>query len=160
MKRPDFYSKHVAARIPCVNVIAVAVVSVLVTSCAVVLVGPYDEVTDQAITELETKTEQFLVKMELGGGDYQSNKSFYRDAKASVRAIRLRAELYEKNEGELRELDLLAQNFDNLAKLHRLGSLTGNAGSIARTQIETNFQSLIRIELAKKRSSGVSNKTS
>jgi hypothetical protein len=142
------------------SLIAVAIVGAFVTSCAVVFVGPYDEITDKAINDLAIKTEQFLAKMEATSGDYESNRSFYRDAKASIRSIRLRAELYEKNEGELKELDLLDQNFDNLAKLHRLGSLTGMTGSIARTQIEANFKSLIQIELAKKRSSGVSKTTS
>jgi hypothetical protein len=155
-----YHPKRAGRRLPDMSLIAVAIVGAFVASCAVVFVGPYDEITDKAINDLAMKTEQFLAKMEATGGDYESNRSFYRDAKASIRSIRLRAELYEKNEGELKELDLLDQNFDNLAKLHRLGSLTGMTGSIARTQIEANFKSLIQIELAKKRSSGVSKTTS
>jgi hypothetical protein len=155
-----YYPKRAGRRLRDMSLIAVAIVGAFVTSCAVVFVGPYDEITDKAINDLAMQTEQFLAKMEATGGDYESNRSFYRDAKASIRSIRLRAELYEKNEGELKELVLLDQNFDNLAKLHRLGSLTGITGSIARTQIEANFKSLIQIELAKKRSSGVSKTTS
>jgi hypothetical protein len=160
MRHSRYYSKRQTKRIIYNRLVGIAVISVLVASCAVVLVGPYDEVTDKAITDLAMKTEQFFVRMESNGGSYESNRSFYQDAKASIRAIRLRAELYEKNQGELTELDLLAANLDNLAKLHRLGPLTGNVASIARTQIETNFKSLMQIELAKKRSSGVSAKTS
>ena len=135
-----------------------AILSLFICSCAVVLVGPYDEVTDKAISDLETKTEQFLAKMESTKGSYEANKSFYDDAKASIRAIRLRAELYgtEKNKGELDDIDKLGQAFDQLAELHQIGPLAGRAGNTARSLIETNFQALLQIELAKKRSSGIS----
>jgi hypothetical protein len=130
-------------------------------SCAVVFVGPYDEVTDKAISDLETKTEQFLAKMESTKGSYEANKSFYVDAKASIRAIRLRAELYgrDKNKGELDDIDRLEKAFDLLAELHKTGPLIGGergSGTLARAEIETNFQALLQIELAKKRSSGIS----
>jgi hypothetical protein len=56
----------------------------------------------------------------------------------------------------LKLLDDLSGNLDNLAALHRLGPLTGTAGDTARTLIESNFESLLQVELAKKRSNGVS----
>lgn len=124
--------------------------------CAVTLVGPYDEVTDQAITDLANRTEQFLVRMQTTGAPYQGNEAFYTDAKARLATIRLRAQLYANNQGELNELDLLSANLEKLAALHRLGPLTGTTGKAARQLIETNFESLLQIELAKKRSSGVS----
>jgi len=124
--------------------------------CAVTLVGPYDEVTDQAITDLANRTEQFLVRMQTTGAPYQGNEAFYTDAKARLATIRLRAQLYANNQGELTEIDLLSANLDKLAALHRVGPLTGPTGKAARQLIETNFESLLQIELAKKRSSGVS----
>jgi hypothetical protein len=124
--------------------------------CAVTLVGPYDEVTDQAITDLANRTEEFLTRMEATGAPYHGNESFYSDAKARLRTIRLRAELYPNNTGEVKLLDQLSQNLDNLADLHRAGPLTGTAGDAARKLIETNFEALLQVELAKKRSSGIS----
>lgn len=124
--------------------------------CAVTLVGPYDEVTDQAVTDLANRTEQFLVRMQTTGASYQGNEAFYTDAKARLATIRLRAQLYANNQGELKEIDLLSANLGNLAALHRAGPLTGAVGMHARQLIETNFESLLQIELAKKRSSGVS----
>jgi hypothetical protein len=132
----------------------------LSSGCAVTLVGPYDEVTDQAITDLANRTEQFLVRMQTTGAPYQGNEAFYTDAKARLATIRLRAQLYANNQGELKEIDLLSSNLDNLAALHRVGPLTGAVGMHARQLIETNFESLLQIELAKKRSSGVSAPTS
>jgi hypothetical protein len=133
-----------------------AVALTLLLSSCVVFVGPYDEVTDKAITDLQVKTEQFLAKMEVTGGSYSENRNFYEEAKGSIRSIELRAALYEKNEGELKALKLLEENLDNLAELHQAGPLKGRALTAARSSLETNFQSLIQIELAKKRSSGVS----
>ena len=136
-----------------------ALLAVLFSSCAVMLVGPYDEITDKAITDLAYRTQLFFAKTEADGSGYAANASFYRDAHASLRAIRLRAELYPKNTGELKAIDLLSQNFDNLAELHRDGPLTGLAGKTARQLIETNFHALLQIELSKKRSSGVPSPT-
>jgi hypothetical protein len=94
--------------------------------------------------------------VETTGEPYHGNESFYSDAKARLRTIRLRSALYPNNTGELKLLDLLSENLDNLAELHRAGPLTGAAGDSARKLIETNFESLLQVELAKKRSSGVS----
>jgi hypothetical protein len=52
----------------------------LALSSCVVFVGPYDEVTDKAITDLQVKTEQFLAKLEVNGGSYSDNRSFYEEA--------------------------------------------------------------------------------
>jgi hypothetical protein len=154
--KPDLVTEYIPMRYRRSLQCAVALTAFIVSSC-VMFVGPYDEVTDKAISDLEIKTEQFIAKMENTHGDYASNKAFYVDAKASVRSIKLRAELYPKNSGELKELDLLSQNLDNLEKLHRAGPLTGLVADGARTALEANFKSLMQIELAKKRSSGVSN---
>src|ERR1700675_3254939 len=78
--------------------------------CAVTLVGPYDEVTDQAITDLANRTEEFLTRVETTGEPYHGNESFYSDAKARLRTIRLRSALYPNNTGELNLLDLLSEN--------------------------------------------------
>jgi hypothetical protein len=94
--------------------------------------------------------------MEATSAPYHGNETFYSDAKARLRAIRLRAELYPKNTGELTLLDKLSENLDNLSDLHRAGPLTGTAGEVARKLIETNFQALLQVELAKKPSSGIS----
>ena len=138
--------------------VAIAVIALFTASCAVMFVGPNDEVTDKAINDLQTKTEQFLAKMDSTRGSYSANKGFYDEAKASVRAIRLRAEVYgkDKNKGELDNIDRLQVAFDQLSELHRAGPLAGQPAIIARGLIETNFQALIQIELSKKRSSGVS----
>lgn len=135
---------------------AAAILGLLISSCAVMLVGPYDEVTDKAITDLETKAEHFFAKQSKAVS-YEDTKSFVQDAQGSINAIRLRAEVYgkDKNSGELRELDLLSQNLNNLLDLAKTNP-SQDAWEPARTLVETNFQALIQIELAKKRSSGVS----
>jgi hypothetical protein len=128
----------------------------LLAGCAVTLVGPYDEVTDQAITDLANRTEEFLARMQATGAPYHGNESFYSDAKARLATIKLRAALYPNNTGEVKLLDQFSGNLDNLAELHRAGPLTGTVGSTARSTIESNIESLLQVELAKKRSSGIS----
>lgn len=133
--------------------------------CAVSFIGPYDEVTDRAITDLQNRTELFLNRVEVADNGYEANQTFYREMKASLATIRLREEIYARKlqdgsadpaDPTLKEIRLLQENFENLERLQKAGSLSGLPGRTAHQLIETNFRSLLQLELAKKRSSGVS----
>lgn len=157
----------------------ILLLALLISGCAVSFIGPYDELTDRAITDLQNRTELFITRMRETGGRYSQNRDFYSDARARLASIRLREELYARklkrdqsdtstpevvlkkgqpdpNDPTLRLIELLRGNLDQLEKLHQEGPLTGTAGKVAHQLINTNFQSLLQLELAKKRSSGVS----
>lgn len=130
---------------------------ILLAGCAVNWVAPYDAVFDQGVSQLHLDTNAFLVRMASTGASYEGNSRFYQEVQGKIGALRARAEFYgtEKNKGTLSLLDSLAANFENLKELHGAGPLTGDAGKHARTLINSNFRSLLQVELAKKRSSGV-----
>ncbi len=144
-------TSNLAFRLPSLVVLC----CLMLSGC--LMVSPYDEVTDRAITELEVKTELFFARVQGDGSGYTANRTFYQETKASLKAIRLRANAHVKNEGEVKLIDQLAENFDNLAELHKVGQLTGLAGTTAYDLIVTNFRSLIQVEIAKKRSLSMSN---
>ena len=142
----------------------IAVFLVLLVGCQVQLVSQYDEQTDVAVTELQKKTEWFLLELEaLSTSDkpeaaarrtYAANEGFYRDAQVAITSMRLRAEAIPKNELTIQEITLLEQSFESLRQLHVQG---GNAGLRAvvveplRSSLNTHFGAIIKLELAKKR---------
>jgi hypothetical protein len=137
---------------------------VLLAACQVQLVSQYDEQTDVAVTELQKRTERFLLELEaLGGSDkpeaaarrtYAANEGFYRDAQVAITSMRLRAQAIPKNELTIQEIALLEQSFESLRQLHVQG---GNAGlrtvivEPVRSSLNTHFGAIIKLELSKKR---------
>ena len=122
------------------------------TSCAVMLVGPYDPVTDAAVQDLAKETEVFIADVTLGDESYSQHAKFYRKAEGSLRAIELRAGLYPKNEAELALIERLRKAFSNLRSIHReVGPFRASEAEGVRSLL----RSLLHHELSKKRSAGV-----
>ena len=135
-------------------------ITALVWSGCVMFVSPYDEVTDKAISDLSTQTEQFFAKS-ASKISYSDTNSFVTQAKGSLQAIRLRSELYgDKNKGEISDIDKLQQNFDLLLSLTKTPPVSATEWNVAHAEIQSNFRSLMQIELAKKHSGVSEAKTS
>lgn len=130
----------------------------LLSSCAVMFVAPYDEVFDRQVSEFHQKTASFLARMNSTHGSYEANRAFYSEADATIEVLRSRASLYNeaKNRGTLREIDLLEKAFDDLAKMHRAGPIVGEGYQAARNLLSVHFRALLQIELHKKHSAAVS----
>ena len=122
----------------------------LLAGCSVLFVAPYDAIVDQSLTNLYAQTLTFLDRMERTGDSYARQRAFYDEAKGTVSAIKVRAALLPKNSGTIKNLDELSGQYDRLAELHRRGPLVGLKAKIARELIDSNFRSLMQLELHKK----------
>lgn len=124
----------------------------LLGGCAVMFVGPYDPVTDDAIQDLAKNTEVMIAQVTGGSGSYRRQAAFYREAEGALRAIELRAGLYPKNEAELELTAKLRAAFKNLESIHReVGPFREREAEGVRSLL----RSLLHHELSKKRSAGV-----
>jgi hypothetical protein len=88
-------------------------VQTLGCSFKVRLVGEYDEITDQAVTELYKKTKGFFLKLQRASGQeasYEENKGFYEEVQGDIAVLILRAEITEEN----LKRNPLTQNFKDL----------------------------------------------
>ncbi len=125
-----------------------ALLCLALAGCAVQFVSRYDEFTDRALHDLHIRTNEFIARASATRATYAESVPFYEEAKATVRAIRTRAELQADNQNEINQLVALEDQFERLEAKHRLGPLRPSlAGSL-----ELGFRKLIRIQLAKKRS--------
>lgn len=131
----------------------------LLASCSVLFVSPYDEMTDRALTELVAKTETFLAryaattdtttgKLLKSGKAYDDEAAkFYNEARGAAAGILLRSEQKEKNAEEIQQLKNLITRYDQLEASHRLGTITKNsAAGLHRT-----LRALLQVQLTKKR---------
>lgn len=127
----------------------------VLTGCVTVkLVADYDSQTDQSVTEVQQRTEEFLVKMERMIGKpeaaYENNVQFYDEMKVKLSGIQVRANAIPKNDVTIEMLKLLSQNMDDFEALHKKGLTTNDIPPI-RTAMNVGCTAILKLELAKKR---------
>lgn len=123
--------------------------------CAVKLISSYDETTDKTVTALQKKTEAHLVALEAVEGlpecRFEKHKPFYEEARVDVSAIAIRAAAIPKNEITTEQTFLLSKSLENLENLHKLSCLSKDQIAILRTQFNSSFTAILKLELAKRR---------
>jgi len=126
--------------------------------CAVHFVSDYDEVTDRTITELQARTEAFVLKMaDAAGtpaGTYDSNKVFYTEAKATILTIESRASTMPRNQTTVDQLKKLEENIALMAELHQKAGdkgLTSDLAGPVRDILDVQFRAIMKHEMDKKR---------
>jgi hypothetical protein len=133
----------------------VLVTALVLSGCAVKLVSNYDETTDKAVTALQKKTEAHLVRLGAEEGapecTYDRHKQFYEEAKVDISAISVRAAAIPKNEITTQQTILLSQSLDSLEKLHKIKCLSKDQIAPLRTQFNSSFTAILKLELAKRR---------
>lgn len=127
----------------------------ILSGCEVKLIGSYDETTDKAVTALQKKTEAHLVGLEAVEGlpecKYENHKQFYEEEKVDISAISVRAAAIPKNEITIEQTVLLSRSFESLEKLHKIACLSKEQIAPLRTQFNTSFTAILKLELAKSR---------
>lgn len=145
---------HPSTRRNQISAVLVAAVMAL-SGCAIQLISKYDEATDKAVTALQKKTETHLVALEAVQGQpdckYEKHKPFYEEAKVDISAIAVRAAATPKNEITTQQAGLLASSLASLEKLHRIACLSGEQIAPLRTQFNSSFTAILKLELAKRR---------
>jgi hypothetical protein len=107
--------------------IILIILAVQTAGCAfrITLVGDYDEITDQAVTELHKITKAFFCRLQRASGQeasYEANKQFYEQAQGQIAALILRAEVTEKTLKRnplTKNFKDLQQQYEDLELLHK-----------------------------------------
>ena len=129
----------------------------LLASCSVLFVSPYDEITDRGVNDLVARTETFLVRyagvtddtgatVQRGRAYDAAAATFYSEARGAASAMLLRSSEKAKNEEEIEILTSVDNQYRQLEASHRLGRITRkSAAGLHRT-----LRSLLRVQLIKK----------
>ena len=138
---------------------AALLVAALVSGCPVQFISLYDEQTDKAVTALQRKVDSFLVRLEGQSKppecSHESHRRFYEEARVDLSGIQVRAGASAQNEKTVEQLALLASSLGSLEKLHRLkgrqACLEADELAPLRSNFNTSFTAILKLELAKKR---------
>ncbi|WP_417915691.1 hypothetical protein [Candidatus Electronema sp. JM] len=122
-------------------------------------ISNYDQETDISVTSLQKITEAHLLSLDTVSGDAQkckyeneNYKKFYEEMKIDVSSISLRADaIPNDNTRTKKQIDLLRNSLGDLEKLHKLSCLSPEQIKIARSNLESSFKAVLKLELAKKR---------
>jgi len=135
--------------------VAILALALAVSGCSIKLISSYDETTDKTVTDLQKKTEAHLVALEAVEGlpecIYEKHKKFYDEARVDVSAIAVRAAAIPKNEITTEQTILLSNSLDSLGKLHKIACLSKDQIKPLRTQFNSSFTAILKLELAKRR---------
>ncbi|TCJ12324.1 hypothetical protein EZJ19_12350 [Parasulfuritortus cantonensis] len=146
---------HPAHRPRIAALLLAAGLALAAAGCSIRLVSNYDETTDKAVSALQKKTETHLVALEAAEGlpecRYDHYPAFYKEAKVDVSAIAVRAAAIPNNELTTEETQLLARNYDALEQLHKIACLSKDQIATLRSQFNTCFTAILKLELAKRR---------
>lgn len=139
-------------------VVVTLLLLVATTACTVRLIAEYDEVLDKSITDFQTKTETFLAKLQSSQGTpdatYDKNKDYYDQSIATLNTMRVRAIATPKSSIIVQQIDLMKGTIEDFRKLHQstgAAGLTTGAIDATRSALETQFEAMLKLELALKR---------
>jgi hypothetical protein len=146
-----------------VMTLALTFLLVIVTNgCKVQFISDYDAVLDQDVTTLQQSTEAFLNQLQNEVGTpaaaYSANTDFYVKTNASLATMATRAASQPKSKIIVGEVAALQSTYTDMQKLHQLNGDKGlSSANIANTRsaLESEFTSILTLELALKANSGV-----
>jgi hypothetical protein len=140
--------------------VAAAAVLALSPGCTVRLISDYDEVIDAKATELRSKLDAFLSKLERTAGTddakHEKFASFYEEVRAELSSMLLRAKLAPKSETVQEQITLASKSVDTLEEIHKkFGVDKEKFEKGIRPAFDTQFGAIIRLQKALKRSEKV-----
>jgi hypothetical protein len=122
--------------------------------CSIRLISEYDKKIDDGVTDLQKKTEAFLIKMEriaeTPEGVYAKHVGFYDNVKVDLSLLKVRADAIALNDLTSKQIDLLQDSFKSLEEQHKKGLKAVMIESI-RQSLNTQFTSILKLEVSKKR---------
>jgi hypothetical protein len=122
--------------------------------CSIRLIAEYDKKIDDGVTELQKKTEAFLIKMEriaeTPEGAYTKRIGFYDKVKVDLSLLKVRADAIALNDLTSKQIGLLQDSFKSLEEQHKKGLKAVMIESI-RQSLNTQFTAILKLEVSKDR---------
>jgi hypothetical protein len=139
------------------KIVILAAAAVFLLGCAASFLADFDPAVATGTVELQQKVGTFLTFLARHGrspeGAYERHRGFYDGIRAELGTLRTAALVRNGNSLTVESLDLIAENVDDLEKLHREG-LSERELSVIQILFDTQFRMLIDLENAKKRQGG------
>jgi hypothetical protein len=110
------------------NRIVALMIPLILASCHVMLIGAYDQVTDESIQQIQTEVSILLVKVEKNIADgtleknkYENLKDDYDNIEGQIKSLKIRVNSLPKYKIISEQIDLLEANIIDLEKFNKIG---------------------------------------
>jgi hypothetical protein len=134
--------------------LALIVVAITVSGCAVRLIGDYDDTIDKGVTEVQQKAELYFAKLQ-SNPSTPFDQGFYDDINSRLAVLKSRAASLPKYHIILEQVTTLKTQFDTFQKLDKITTRPFPSAAVADAEsaISVSVESILKLELALKRGS-------
>ena len=130
----------------------------ILASCKVMLIGAYDQVTDENIQKIQVEVLTLLVRIErnLDANDsaankYEHFKERYENLAGETESLKVRCQSIPKYNIVVEQVTLLQDNLKNLEKYHQIGFRTKEELVPIINSFESEFAAMITLQNSLKR---------
>jgi hypothetical protein len=139
------------------KVFALIVMLNLVSGCAVSMMSPYDEETNNRIGMLTDSTNHLLFHLEdldakKPDCEYENHAEQYRDIKVQLKSFQMYELAKPKNVQTLKQVEALQERISQLVTMHKKQCLPAAAVRVTQHQINSMLGHMIKLESSKRRS--------
>ncbi|HEY4151229.1 MAG TPA: hypothetical protein VGM41_19965 [Chitinophagaceae bacterium] len=138
--------------------IAGLVIPLFLVSCRVLLIGAYDQVTDQSIQKIQTDVATLLVKIERNfdnntpaDNKYENFKPGYESISGEIESLKIRCNSLPKYKFVAAQVNALDSTLTDLEKFHKLGFDSKQEVELVKKTFESEFSSMIALQNGLKR---------
>lgn len=129
-----------------------------ISSCTVLLIGAYDEVTDQGFQKVQTGISSLLVKIKNNINDptevnYNKFKPAYEDIEGQIESLKIRCNSLPKYKLVMVHANGLDSTFKALERFHKMGFIESDTASlrIIKKTFDVEFNAIIQLQNGLKR---------
>lgn len=161
------------------SLVLILILVVALSGCTITLLAPYDETTEKEATNLQRQIDAFITTLIYEGGDtpveptasarkeweekrraaldYAKFQKEYENINVTLRSLKIRTEAISQNKETTEQIGYIMKNFKMLQDHHmkyskgEVSSFSNSYLRNARDIINTQFKSLLSLEIAKKR---------
>lgn len=130
----------------------------ILPGCRLMLIGAYDQVTDQGIQKIQIEVFTIVVKMERNfdnrtpeGNKYENFKTNYESIAAQIETLIIRCSYLPKYQIISEQVKLLGDNIITLEKLNKIGFKTKEELTPVKSGFAIQFGTMIKLQNALKR---------
>ena len=130
----------------------------MLSSCHVMLIGAYDQVTDESIQKIQTHTMTILVRLERNFDNhhaeenrYELFKTDYENLAGETESLMIRCKSIPKYSIVIDQVTLLEKNLSDLEKYHQNGIKSKAELAPMKQAFESQFGAMIVLQNSLKR---------
>ena len=130
----------------------------MLSSCHVMLIGAYDQVTDESIQKIQTHTMTILVRLERNFDNhhaeenrYELFKTDYENLAGETESLMIRCKSIPKYSIVIDQVTLLEKNLSDLEKYHQNGIKSKAELAPIKQAFESQFGAMIVLQNSLKR---------